>query len=104
MHPLCVSGHSEAPATPLYLPRWIVMQFDGRNAGSTWGIPTQVSESPIRAKSVYIHLSIETLLPWFMFATWKNALAWPPQTTKLMSAALGKKGISVSSGTLYQVA
>ena len=33
----------------------------------------------------YIHLSIDALLPWRMFATWKNALAWPPQTTRLMS-------------------
>ena len=47
-----------------------------------------VSKSPICAKSSYIHLSIDALLPWFMLATWKNALAWPPQTTKLMSAAL----------------
>jgi len=58
----------------------------------------------ITAESGYIHLSIDALLPCRIFATWKNALAWPPQTTRLMSLALGKKGMSVSSGTLYQVA
>src|SRR5689334_13822908 len=52
----------------------------------------------------YIHLSIDALRPWFIFATWKKALVWPPQTTKLMLLAFGNHGINVSSGTLYQVA